>query len=136
MESDIDRTTRTVDVVVRIPSPFTPGEPVAESDLPVSLEAPPLLVGMYADVAIEGMTIPGHFVLPVSAVHQDNTLWTVAGENRLQQVSVDFIRQEGNLAVLLAADLPEGTPIIISDIALVTDGMRIQVNPVSPGAIH
>ena len=136
VESDIDRTTRTVDVVVRIPSPFTPGEPVAESDLPVSLEAPPLLVGMYADVAIEGMTIPGHFVLPVSAVHQDNTLWTVAGENRLQQVSVDFIRQEGNLAVLLAADLPEGTPIIISDIALVTDGMRIQVNPVSPGAIH
>ncbi|MDG2177016.1 MAG: efflux RND transporter periplasmic adaptor subunit [Gammaproteobacteria bacterium] len=136
VESDIDRTTRTVDVVVRIPSPFTPGEPVVESGLPVSLEAPPLLVGMYADVAIDGMTIPGHFVLPVSAVHQDNTLWTVAGENRLQQVSVDFIRQEGNLAVLLAADLPEGTPIIISDIALVTDGMRIQVNPVSPGAIH
>ena len=39
VESDIDRITRTVDVVVRIPAPFTPGTPVAELELPVALEA-------------------------------------------------------------------------------------------------
>jgi RND family efflux transporter MFP subunit len=135
VESDIDRVTRTVDVVVRIPDPFTPGTPRSASELPVQLEAPPLLVGMYADVAIEGMQIPNHFVIPVSALRQDNTIWTVA-EGILRIEPVQLVRQEGEFVVLLAPGLSEGTQIIISDIALVSDRMRVQVSSSTTGAIN
>lgn len=146
VESDLDRVTRTVDVVVRIPSPFSSGTLMGESSSSVQLEAPPLLIGMYANIAIEGMVLPGHFVIPVSALRRNNTIWTSMSEGILQEKSVEFVRQEGNQAVLLAPDLPEGTPIIVSDIALMTDGMSIKVENIeaasrpleasSAGAIH
>jgi len=135
VESDIDRTTRTVDVVVRVPDPFTPGIPTSNANLPVILEAPPLLVGMYSTVSIEGMQIPDHFVLPVSALRQNNTVWTVA-EGILSINPVQPVRQEGDQVVLLAPDLPEGTQIIVSDIALVSDGMRVRVSASAKGAIN
>jgi multidrug efflux pump subunit AcrA (membrane-fusion protein) len=137
VESDIDRTTRTVDVVVRVPDPFTPGTPASDRHSPVPMEPPPLLVGMYAGVDIEGMRIDRHFELPISALRSDNTIWTVSGEGILNVVPVDVIREEGNQVALLAGDLPEGTPIIVSDIALVTDGMRVNVgqSPATEGAI-
>ncbi len=131
VESDIDRVTRTVDVVVRIPSPFSHGELLGTKVTDIPIEAPPLLVGMYANIGIEGMALPGHFVIPVSALRQNNTIWTARSEGTLQVTPVEFVRQEGDMAVLMAPDLAEGTPIIISDIALMTDGMRIQAEPAS-----
>jgi len=137
VESDIDMTTRTVDVVVRIPDPFLPGERLGESTSSITLEAPPLLVGMYSNVAIEGMNINNHFVLPVSALRSNDSIWVISGEGILNIIPVEVIRQEGNQVVLLADGLPEGTPIVMSDIALVTDGMRVRLNqsPVTEGAI-
>ncbi len=132
VESDLDRVTRTVDVVVRIPSPFTAGTLVGKPSSSVEFEAPPLLVGMYTNIAIEGMSLPGHFVIPVSAMRPNNTIWTSMSEGTLKQESVEFVRQEGNQAVLLAPGLPEGTPIIVSDIALMSDGMRIKVENIEP----
>lgn len=128
VEADIDRTSRTVDVVVRVPDPFRHGTPLGESTASVPTEAPPLLVGMYAGVEIEGLELAEHFVLPVSAVRRDDTIWTVTPEGRLTIAPVEFVRQEGNMAVLLAPQLEEGTAIITSDIALVSDGMRVQVD--------
>ena len=135
VESDIDRTTRTVDVVVRIPSPFNPGKLLSKSESPLAIESPPLLVGMYANVDIEGISVDKHFVLPITALRPDNTIWTVEGEGMLAIEPVEFIRQEGNLVVLLA-DLPEGTPIITSNIALVSDGMRVRINRNTLGAAN
>jgi len=137
VESDIDMTTRTVDVVVRIPDPFLPGERLGESTSSITLEAPPLLVGMYSNVAIEGMNINNHFVLPVSALRSNDSIWVISGEGILNIIPVEVIRQEGNQVVLLADGLPEGTPIVMSDIALVTHVMRVRLNqsPVTEGAI-
>jgi len=81
------------------------------------------------------MQIPDHFVIPVSALRQDNTIWTVA-EGILRIESVQLVRQEGESVVLLAPDLSEGTQIIISDITLVSDGMRVQVSSSTTGAIN
>ena len=101
VESDIDRVTRTVDVVVRIPSPFSAGGTGRQA---VSYCTPasstPLLVGMYATIGIEGMALPGHFVIPVSALRQNNTIWTARSEGTLQVTPVEFVRQEGDMAVL------------------------------------
>lgn len=125
VESDLDNVTRTVDVVVTVTDPSRPGTLIGESSLPVALEAPRLLVGMYTDVTIEGMDVPGHFILPVIAVN-DNSIRVVDSENRLRIVDVDVLRQEDNNIVLLAPGLEEGTLIIVSEIALVSDGMQVQ----------
>ena len=124
VESDLDRNTRTIDVVLTVADPSQPGEPTGEAPGVVEVSAPPLLVGMYADVVIEGLSLPGHFILPVSAVH-DGAIWVVDSESRLRITPVDIVRQEGNTYVLLAPSLPEGTAIITSAIALVSDGMSV-----------
>lgn len=126
VEADLDRSTRTIDVVVSVADPSQRGTPVQGHAAPVTVSAPPLLVGMYADVSIEGIRVPGHFTLPVKAVH-DSNIWTVDSENRLHINPVEIVRQEGNSFVLLAPQLPEGTRIITSNIALVSDGMAVSV---------
>ena len=126
VEAGLDRTTRTVDVVVTVADPSQPGTPVNPAASGMTLAPPPLLVGMYTRVTIEGMTLPGHFLLPVSAVH-DGSIRILEGESRLRLAPVQVLRQEGNDLVLLAPELPEGTRIITSDIALVTDGMQVRV---------
>ena len=90
------------------------------------IEPPPLLVGMYTTVSIEGMTLAEHFVLPVSAV-TDSTIRIVDDESRLRVVDVEVIRQEGNDFVLLAPSLAPGTPIIVSTLAISSDGMPVNV---------
>lgn len=125
VEADIDQITRTVDVVVRVPEPFLPGRLIGDSN-PVVIEAPPLLIGMYSTITIEGLSLANHFVLPISAVRNNSSIWIVESEGRLRIETVELVREEGNLAILLAPQLAPGTQIIISDIALVSDGMRVR----------
>jgi RND family efflux transporter MFP subunit len=130
VEADLDRDTRTVDVVVRAADATVPGRVVGPAtSLPSS--APPLLAGMYASASIEGLRLPGHFVLPVSAVHDDN-VWILDADQRLRVQPVQVVRQEGSQLVLLAPDLAPGTPVIVSNIALANDGMQVQVRESAP----
>ena len=120
VESDIDRVTRTVDVVVRIPSPFSAGANwQARSQLLISRLQAPLLCSLACmpTIGIEGMALPGHFVIPVSALRQNNTVWTARSEGTLQVTPVEFVRQEGDMAVLMAPDLAEGTARLLSVIS-------------------
>jgi RND family efflux transporter MFP subunit len=130
VEADIDRDTRTVDVVLRAREAMRPGRAVA-ADTAVPASAPPLLAGMYAYASIEGMRLPGHFVLPVSAVH-DSAIWVLDPDNRLRVVPVETVRQENGQLVLLAPGLPEGTRVIVSSIALANDGMQVQLRESAP----
>ena len=81
------------------------------TDIPLA-SSTPLLVGMYANIGIEGMALPGHFVIPVSALRQNNTIWTARSEGTLQVTPVEFVRQEGDMAVLMAPDLAEGHQLL------------------------
>lgn len=128
VESDIDRTTRTIDIVVRIPEPSTKGQLIDNgSTSSVLKEAPPLMIGMYGTVAIEGMSLAQHFVLPLASLRNGNSIWIADSENKLRIEPVEMVREEGDNVVLLAPQLREGSKIIVSDIALVSDGMSIQV---------
>ncbi len=127
VEADIDQHTRTVDVIVRVPAPSEAGTLLDGQSPAVIPEAPPLLPGMYATVSIEGIELPEHFTVPVSALRNNDTIWVATPENRLRIEAVTVIREEGDLAVLLAPQLRPGAAIIISDIALVSDGMRISI---------
>ncbi|MYG19687.1 MAG: efflux RND transporter periplasmic adaptor subunit [Gemmatimonadales bacterium] len=116
-EAALDEQTRTVDVVVTVPEPFTPPE-----DDP---RRPPLLLGSYATVDIEGTSFEEYAVVPAAAVRDGNILWTVADDTLLVMTPVEPIQEVDDQAVVLGP-IPDGTPVIVSMLLFVTEGMTVR----------
>ncbi len=116
-EAALDEQTRTVDVVVTVPEPFTPPE-----DDP---GRPPLLIGSYATVDIEGTSFEEYAVVPAAAVRDGDVLWTVADDTLLVMTPVEPIQEVDDEAVVLGP-IPDGTPVIVSMLLFVTDGMTVR----------
>lgn len=120
-EAALDEQTRTIDVVVRVPSPFTPGRAVDGADSP---SGPPLLVGQFAQVEMEGVV--GEFVLlPRAALQVDNEVWAVQ-DGTVRIVPVDVVQRRGS-DIFVRGDLAEGDAVITSGIAVATNGMQVSV---------
>lgn len=111
----LDETTRTIDVVLRIPRPFD------------REGLPPLLVGSYVRASIEGRSVDGLFALPRIALRDGSTVWVVDGEV-LKSASVDVV-QEVQDTVFVTADLADGAFVVIDDLAVMTEGMQISTRP-------
>ena len=116
-EAALDEQTRTVDVVVRVPDPFTPAE-----DDP---RRPPLLLGSYAEVDIEGTSFEEYAVVPAGAVRDGGVLWTVRDDTLLVMTPIEPIQEVDDEAMVLGA-IADGTPVIVSMLLFVTDGMTVQ----------
>ena len=69
-ETARDEQSRTIDVVVRVSDPFREGRPV-EGDSEVGA-APPLLVGQFAQVAMQGIELEEYFLVPRRALRPGN----------------------------------------------------------------
>jgi len=111
----LDPTTRTVEVVVRVPNPFD-----------VADDRPPLLVGAYARATIEGRRPGPYFAVPRPALRNGSSVWVVDSEQRVSSTPVEII-QEVEDTVFLRADVASGTRIIVSDLTVMTEGMEISV---------
>jgi len=119
-EAALDEQPRTINVIVRVPSPFTRGRPVSgEAD-----GGPPLLVGQFAQVEMEGL-LGDYHVVPRSAVRVDDEVWVVR-DGRVEIVPVEIVqRREGD--VFVRGDLSGGDAAITGGVAIATDGMRVEV---------
>jgi RND family efflux transporter MFP subunit len=117
-EGALNPETRTVDVVIRVPDPFEPGED----------GRPPLLLGTFAEVQIRGVERE-HFVsLPRPALRDGDAVWAVVDDSILRIVPAEPL-QEVEGTVLLDVDLAAGTPVIVSALSIVTDGMQVRTEP-------
>ena len=116
-EAALDEQTRTVDVVVTVPEPFT-----APEDDP---RRPPLLIGSYATVDIEGTSFDEYAVVPAAALRDGDVLWSVAGDPLLVLTPVEPIQEVDDEAVVLGP-IPDGTPVIVSMLLFVTEGMTVR----------
>jgi RND family efflux transporter MFP subunit len=122
VESAVDSTTRTFSVVLRVDKPEARGTVVSGE----AAQAPPLLVGMYATVDIEG-TDPGrHALVPRRALHEGDTLWLLQAGDTLAIRRVRVLREIDNRAVIAAEGLPSDAQVVTSDLKVVTDGMRVR----------
>lgn len=121
VEASLDEQSRTVDVVVRIPEPFRSGEPVDSSTVE---DAPPLLVGQFVDVEIQGRE--GRWVrLPRRALRTGNEVWAVEdGTIRIVPVRV---AQRADGSVFVTGDLAGGTPVVTEGVDVVTQGMKVRL---------
>ncbi len=148
VEGAMDPSTRTIDVVVRVPRPFdqsaelvasaapmgpgdeaTSGEP--EARLPGAVERPPLQIGQYTTVSIEGQPDAEYLTVPRRAVHtrepdRPPVVWTVAHDTLLVEREVQVLQTVEETAYL-APTLSANTPIITTDLRVHTDSMRVRV---------
>lgn len=113
-EGTLDATTRTVNVVVRVKNPYKTG----------SGSHPPLLVGTFVNVEIEGASLDAYFVLPRAALKENNTVW-VFDDGKLEVHKVDVI-QEDEGKVYVRDGIAAGDQLISSKLDVFTDGMDVR----------
>jgi RND family efflux transporter MFP subunit len=110
-EGKLDQRTRMVNVVVRVEEPYR--------------TKPPLAVGLFVNVDIEGRTLPQAALLPRSALHQGNVVWVIGEDGRLSFRNVEVARKKGE-AVLIGSGLRDGETVAVSPLKAVSDGMMVR----------
>ena len=103
VEAALDEATRTLDVIVRVPDPFSAGVrveggvgPSADTGDDVeSVRAPPLLVGKFVDVEIEGRTPDAYFRVRRAALRPGNEVWAVR-DGALTIIPVRVLQRSGD----------------------------------------
>jgi len=133
VDGAIDERTRTVDVVVRVPSPYDGVVSVSSrrQEQPQRPERPPLAVGSYVTVDIEGRREGRYHVVPRRAVRtrepdQAPVVWTVAGDTMLVEREVDPI-QTVETQTFLAPSLDPDVRVITTDLRTHSDSMNIRL---------
>ncbi len=134
VEGAIDEQTRTIDVVVRVPDPYNQAPTVQSrrAEQPPERTRPPLAVGTYTTVDIEGRRDGTYHVVPRRAVHtrepdQPPVVWTAVGDSMLVEQTVEPI-QTVEAQTYLAPTLDPDTRVITTDLRVQTDSMRVRVS--------
>ena len=133
VEAALDEATRTLDVIVRVPGPFAGGIPVDGGDVeldadgvgPAAVRGPPLLVGKFVDVEIEGLTPDEYFEVRRPALRPGNEVWAVR-DGALTIVPVRVLQRSDD-DVYLTGALRAGQPVVVGGMEIATEGMAVRV---------
>jgi len=123
-EATLDEQSRTIAVVIRVPDPSSRGRAIeGGSETGV---APPLLVGQFAQVTIDGLELAEYFVLPRRALRLGNDVWTIGPDGRVRIVAAEVL-QATDERIYVVGDFTDGQPVIVGGIALATNGMEVRL---------
>ena len=111
-EGRLDERTRMIHVVVRVDKPYA--------------RKPPLILGLFVTVDIEGRKIEKAAIIPRGALHQGNVVWVLDQESRLRFRKVEVARIQGD-EVVVTEGLDDGEAVVITPLKAVTDGMTVRV---------
>ena len=114
-EGALDPDTRTVNVVVRVKKPYDAGD----------IGRPPLLVGTFTSVEIEGMKLDTYSVIPRPALKDGSAVW-LFDEGKLKVHPVEVI-QESEGQVIISGQIASNQPIITSNLEIYSDGMDVRI---------
>ena len=115
-EGALNPETRTVDVVVRVPDPFVTDDS----------GRPPLLLGTYASVDIQGQAREAYAVLPRTALRDGEAVYVVQQDTLLLVRPAEVLQEIGG-EVFVAADLAPGERVVVSPMDIVTDSMTVEI---------
>lgn len=110
-EGRLDQRTRMVNVVVRIEHPYA--------------TRPPLAVGLFAKVTIQGRTLDQAALIPRAALRDNDQVWVVDRTGRLIFRTVKVARL-GFDGAIVRSGLNHGEQIVVSTLKGVSDGMRVR----------
>ena len=117
--ADLEEEGRMARIMIAVKDPLDLKSP--ESNLP------PLLIGEYVRVAIEGPEIEGIIALPRSALRDGKNIWIAGNDDRLDIRSVNIVWR-GEATVLVRDGVTDGERIIITDLATPIQGIYVMVN--------
>jgi len=118
----LDEQTRTIDVIIRVPRPFSSGSPLDPAVN--SGTAPPLLVGKFVDVELQGLAPKQYFKVPDSALRTGDEVWAVR-DGKVAIVPVQVLQRSDNVVYVTGA-LEVSQPVVTAGVRLATEGMAVQ----------
>lgn len=121
-DASLDAQTRTIDVIVRVPTPF--GSPQANTD-PGHLTIPPLLVGKFVDVTIDGLAPDRYFKTSRAALQAGNEVWTVRDDGTVGIVPVRVLQRTDD-EIYVTGALEDGRRVVVGGIRFATEGMAVR----------
>jgi multidrug efflux pump subunit AcrA (membrane-fusion protein) len=89
---------------------------------------PPLLIGEYVRMEIEGRQLKNVFRIPRTALRDNAQIWLVSNGGKLEIRTVETLWRDEQ-SVLLTDGLQPGEQLIVSDLSKPVDGMPLQVAP-------
>ena len=126
-EASLDEQTRTIEVIVRVPRPFSGGaaqdagdeDPVAEAG-----GGPPLLVGKFVEVELQGIAPERYFIVRRPALRPGSEVWAVRDDT----VTIVPIRvlQRSDDNVFVIGGLQAGEAVVVGGIQVATEGMAVR----------
>ncbi len=117
-EGAIDSQTRLSYVVAQIDKPY---EKISGSD------RPPLKVGLFVDAAIEGKRIPSAIRIPRQALREDDTVYVVDNENRLEFKTVSVYKTDTEWAIITGG-LDDGDRVCLTPLEYAVMGMQVELD--------
>ena len=108
----MDSRTRLVPVVVRVEKPYE--------------RIPPLSVGLFVTVEVEGRKLESTISIPREALRQGGVVWVVDKKGRLSFRAVKVARKT-NKSALVTEGLSRGDMVVTSQIQAVSEGMQVRL---------
>lgn len=128
VEGALDEQTRTLDVIVRVPEPYGSGVPEAggreDGDEDPGAGGPPLLVGKFVDVELEGIAPDAWFRIRRPALRTGNEVWVVHTE-KVTIVPVTVLQRKDD-EVYVTGALEAGDAAIVGGLQVATEGMAVR----------
>jgi len=115
---EVDQRTRMMQLVVAVKDPYG----LKGGNDP---QRPPLVVGTFVDVSIKGSVLKEVFVIPRKAIRDNETVWIMDKDDKLQIKTVKPVRIEGE-KVILAEGIHDGDLIVLSNISGAANGMTLR----------
>jgi RND family efflux transporter MFP subunit len=87
---------------------------------------PPLLIGEYVRMEIEGRQLKNVYRIPRTALRDNTRIWLVSNDGKLEIRTVETLWRDAQ-SVLLADGLQPGEQLIVSDLSKPMDGMLLKI---------
>ncbi|MEZ4483892.1 MAG: efflux RND transporter periplasmic adaptor subunit [Syntrophotaleaceae bacterium] len=116
---EVDPLGRMARVVVSVDDPYLLRQAATD-------ERPPLAVGSFVDLELQGKRLPAVTVLPRRALRDDDTVWVVDADSLLRIRPVQVLRREQE-SILVGDGLQDGEQVIVTALAGAADGLKVRV---------
>ncbi len=86
--------------------------------------APPMLIGEYVRVVVQGQRLTDVYRIPRSALRDNSTIWLLADDDTLKIIPVETVWRDADY-VLMKNGIVPGQRLIVSDLSAPVDGLPL-----------
>lgn len=123
---EVDPLGRMARVVVAVDDPYLLQRPATD-------DRPPLAVGSFVDLELQGKLLPAVTVLPRRALRDNHTVWIADSDSLLRIRPVQVLRREKE-TVIVGDGLQDGERVIVSSLAGAAEALKVRVRGEEAGS--